>query len=211
DPHLLDFRLGDERCWPRVARIRQADRQDLALQAVDARTRLAGIGPRPRRETDRRRLDQGIGPTGPTHLTLGAHLPLVDGAVQDELPRCRLAVEDVLPILFDQAPGAAQLPVRLALPPGPGHGPRTRGAENGPPGRPDDQAQRLFFGVGKPAENQSESRKDQAPYNTLGHGGRASSPRRLRRAGGCPGGGRLGGPRPPPPRGGRRGALPRTA
>src|SRR6266852_6150669 len=69
DAYLLDSRLGEERCWPWVTRIRQADGQDLAFQAVDALARLAGVGARLRRETERRRLGQWIKPIGPTYIT----------------------------------------------------------------------------------------------------------------------------------------------
>src|SRR5262249_13608445 len=144
DPYLLDIRLGEERGRPWVTRIRQADRQGLAVQAVDARARLAGVGARLRRETDRRGLGQWIKPASPTHTAPVADALLVGGAVQDQPPGPLLAVRNALPIRFDQAPGAAQLPASLAIPPGPGHGPRTQGAEDGPAGRPDDQAQRLF-------------------------------------------------------------------
>src|SRR5712692_4157375 len=73
DPHLLDIRLGNERGWARLAWIRQADGEGLAFQSVTALARLAGVGIRLRRETDRRRLGTCIGPACPTHIPLVAN------------------------------------------------------------------------------------------------------------------------------------------
>ena len=142
----------------------------LPSRQVNALPRLAGGGTRLRRETDCRRLGQDIGPAGPAHIAPVAHALLVADILQDQLPRFPLAAQEVLPILFDQAPGAAQLLTTLAPPPGPGHGPGTRGAENGTAHRPDEQAQWLFLSVRKPAENHGEAREDGAPDDALGDG-----------------------------------------
>jgi len=185
DPHSSDVRLGSEFYRPWLSWIRQADGQAFAFQAVYALTRFAGVRPRLRRETDRRRSGQWIDPASPTHFAQIANALLVKRHLQNQPRGILVCVQDDLPILLDQTPGAAQLLASLGIPPSPAHRPGARGAENGPADRPYDQAQRLFFCVGKPAKAQSQHRENRAPQNALNHSWRVSSARRLKGAWAC--------------------------